>query len=304
MAAARARTIRARAAGRENGRTRKELAGQMTNATLTLNSTDGLRGGAEERTGSGPGPPASGRVWIAGLVGVVGTLILASLLSPGLRSDLDGIADLLGSINPVAVKDWVLSFGAWAPLAYFLAMTAQAILIPIPSSPVTLAGALVFGAPTGLALSMMGSTVGSALVFLAVRRWGEPLVVRLVGKETFRRYSGKLDERGWWLFLVLLVPFTPDDVVCALAGLTRISFRRFLILMVLGRLPATAATVLLASGVATGSTVVLVTAGSAVLALMALGLAYRKRLESWTLGRSESGPAHHGSDAVPEGVTR
>lgn len=206
-------------------------------------------------------------------------MVLASLLSLGSSSGLLGwIAGLLGSLDPAGVRDLVLSFGAWAPLAYLLAMAAQAIVIPVPSAPVTLAGALVFGAPVGLALS----TAGSTLVFLAVRRWGGPLVVRLVGGEAFRRYSGALDDGGWWLFAVLLVPFTPDDAFVALAGLTRIPLGRLLILMVRGRLPAAA--VLLAAGVATGSTAAWAAAGGGVLALTALGLAYRKRLGSRVLG--------------------
>lgn len=239
----------------------------------------GPRGDSEDRTDSGPGPPGSGRARIACLAAVVGTLALALALSPALRQTLVGILDLLGGLDPAGIRDWVLSFGAWAPLAYLLAMVAQAVIIPIPSSPVTLAGALAFGAPAGFVLSIAGSVVGSALVFMAARRWGGPLVSRLVGEKTFRRYSGGRDDGGWWIFLVLLVPFTPDDAAVALAGLTPIRFGRFLVLMVLGRLPATAATVVLAAGVATGSTALWATAGGAILALVVLGFVYRSRLK-------------------------
>lgn len=80
-----------------------------------------------------------------GLLAVVGTFLLAYLLSPGLRSDLGGLAALLGNINTAGVKDWLLSFGALSPVVYFLVMIAQVLLSPIPAGPVTLAGALVFG---------------------------------------------------------------------------------------------------------------------------------------------------------------
>ena len=36
-----------------------------------------------------------------------------------------------------------------------------------------------------------------------------------MGEETFRRYVGMLREKGWWLFVVRLVPFVPDDAVAA-----------------------------------------------------------------------------------------
>src|SRR5215203_2833009 len=87
-------------------------------------------------------------------------------------------------------------------------------------------------------LAALGTfVVGSVLVFTAARKWGEPLVIRLVGEEKFYKYSGRLDREGWWLFAILLVPLVPDDAVCALAGLSAVTFGRFLVFMVVGRLP-------------------------------------------------------------------
>jgi len=85
-----------------------------------------------------------------GLLAVAGTLALVFLLSPGLRSDLGGLVALLGNIGTTGVTDWILSFGALSPVVYILVLVAQVILSLIPASPVTLAGALVFGVWEGL----------------------------------------------------------------------------------------------------------------------------------------------------------
>jgi uncharacterized membrane protein YdjX (TVP38/TMEM64 family) len=234
------------------------------------------------------GAPALGRGWLVAILAVVGTFALVCLLSLGIRSDLGELAALVGALDAAAIKDWILSFGAWAPFAYFLIVVGQVIANPIPAGPVTLAGALLFGVPTGLALSIAGSVVGSALVFVAVRRWGEPLVTRLVGKETFYKYSSKLNPKGWWLFVVLLLPFMPDDAVCAVAGLSAVTFRRFLVMMVVGRLPGATLTALLASDIVTGSAAAWITVGLVVAVVMALGFAHRERLEGWVLRRAEA----------------
>jgi uncharacterized membrane protein YdjX (TVP38/TMEM64 family) len=42
------------------------------------------------------------------------------------------------------------------------------------------------------------------------------------------------------LWLVFLLPLLPDDAVCALAGLSSISFRRFMVIATVGRIPAIA----------------------------------------------------------------
>ena len=124
------------------------------------------------------------------------TIVFIYVLSPGLRPELGRLTALADGLDALALRDWILSFGVFSPLAYFLVVVAQVIASPIPAGPVTVAGALVFGVWKGLALSMAGSTVGSVLVFVATRRWGEPLVIRLIGKEIFYKYIGRLDPNG------------------------------------------------------------------------------------------------------------
>ena len=182
------------------------------------------------------GAPPSGRIWLAAILAALGTFILLWSLSQGLRSDLGQLAISLSELDAADIRDWILSFGSFSPVVYFLVVVAQVIISAIPAAPVTFAGAMIFGVSQGLALSMARSVVGSVVVF-AARRWGEPLAIRLVGEETFYKYSGRLDPKGWWLFAILLVPLMADDAVCALAGLSALTFRRFLAFMVVGRLP-------------------------------------------------------------------
>ena len=229
------------------------------------------------------GASTSGRIWLAVLFAALGTFILLWSLSPGLRSDLGQVALFLSELDAAHTRDWILSFGVFSPLVYFLVVVAQVIVSPIPAGPVTFAGAMIFGVPQGLALSMAGSVVGSVLVFAAARKWGEPLVIRLVGEETFYKYSGRLDGEGWWLLAILLVPFMPDDAVYALAGLLAVTFRRFLVFMVVGRLPGATLTALLASDLVTQTAAGWIVVGMVLVALLALGFAYRKPLESWIL---------------------
>jgi len=216
-------------------------------------------------------------------------LALLYFLSPGLRSDLTNFVAFVGSIDAASIKEWILSFGTLSPFIYFLIVVGQVILNPIPAGPVTLAGALIFGVWEGLALSMAGSVIGSVLVFGAVRRWGEPLLLRVVDEKTYAKYAGKLGEGGWWFFLLMLLPLMPDDAVCALAGLSAMSLRRYVAFMVVGRLPGATLTSLLASNTITGSAAGWITAGLFLAALLALAIIYRKRLESWILRRTGDG---------------
>jgi uncharacterized membrane protein YdjX (TVP38/TMEM64 family) len=144
--------------------------------------------------------------------------------------------------SPEEFRSWVEGFGAWGPVAYVLALAAQVIVVPVPGTLFPPVGALAFGAWQAFALSLAGLALGSALVFLIARRWGRPVAVRLAGEHRIARYEAVIAARGGLLlWLVFLLPLLPDDAVCAMAGVSAISFRRFMVIATVGRIPAVAA---------------------------------------------------------------
>lgn len=206
------------------------------------------------------------------LAGALATLVVAEV-----RAAAAAVASLTGELNAAGGRDWLRSLGMWAPVAYVSIQIAQVLVPFLPSAPVTFAGVLLFGWQAGLALSMAGWLVGSALQFAAVRRWGRPLVARLIGAAAVARYADRLDPRGWWLLGAFLVPFAPADAFSALAGLSPISARRFLLISFLGRLPWAVATVLLATGLTNSATMLWATLGLSATAVLSLALVYRRK---------------------------
>jgi uncharacterized membrane protein YdjX (TVP38/TMEM64 family) len=189
--------------------------------------------------------------------------------------------------SPEAFRVWVARFGAWAPAIFFLVVAAQVIVAPIPGSIFPPVGAVAFGPWAGLALLMGGMLLGSACVFALTRRWGRPLAVRLVGETTFDRYARIVSANGGlWLFLIYLLPLLPDDAVSAVAGLSRISFRRFLLLSALGRLPGSALAVFASAHLLAAPLWVWLVAALAIAVGMALALRYHDALETWLLRRA------------------
>ena len=45
--------------------------------------------------------------------------------------------------------------------------------------------------------------------------------------QNFKKYLCKKKSFPIALFIVILLPFAPDDILCYLSGLTKISFRKF-----------------------------------------------------------------------------
>lgn len=140
--------------------------------------------------------------------------------------------------NEEQVRAWIEKLGAWGPVAIILLETLQALLAPIPGQAIGAVSGYLYGPWLGTLYSMIGIALGSILVFWLARRFGRPLVVRFVGKDSVARLDDLANRGGAiFFFLVWLLPFAPDDLACIAAGLTPMPIRQFLILMLVGRLP-------------------------------------------------------------------
>lgn len=135
-----------------------------------------------------------------------------------------------------SVQEYVASFGAWAPLAFFVLQFFQVIVSPIPGSITTLAGGVMFGFFYGFLLSMAAVFLGSLAAFLLGKKFGRPLVERLAGKDVVDKYMNTVSSRQRiLLILMFLFPFFPDDILCLIAGLTALRLPSFALIVLVTR---------------------------------------------------------------------
>ena len=99
-----------------------------------------------------------------------------------------------------------------------------------------MAGALAMGFWPALLLGFAAIWLGSMGVFLLARRLGQRRVQALVDRGVMEKYLPVIREKQEvFLFLALLFPFFPDDMLCILAGLTSMPTGRFALLVLLAR---------------------------------------------------------------------
>jgi uncharacterized membrane protein YdjX (TVP38/TMEM64 family) len=180
--------------------------------------------------------------WIR-LVLVVAAAVLFGLLyllSAGFRSEFHRGLALLGRGDIAGLRDYILSFGIWAPVASCFLMILQALVAPVPSFLITFANGLAFGVFWGWMLSLFGHVLAAAVCFGISRSLGRVPVEVLVGRvglESADRWFAK-----WGMYAVFaarLVPGVAFDVISYAAGLTRMRFRTFIIATALGIFPQT-----------------------------------------------------------------
>lgn len=184
-------------------------------------------------------------------------------------------------LSPVQIRTWILSFGWWAPLLYVLLYTIRPLIL-FPSSLLSLAGGLAFGAIGGTVLTVLGATLGAALSFAVARYMGKSLVQRQwEGK--MKTVQDQLEKRGlFYVLLLRLIPLFPFDLISYVAGVSKIRFRSFFIGTLFGILPGTFAYSLLGSSFASSNVMDIVIAVVVFVVSIAIPIVFRKRWEGGT----------------------
>lgn len=167
-------------------------------------------------------------------------LVGAYLFLPAVRQGVDQLIFVLSMVDVPAMRGYVESTGAWAPLASIAIMVFQAVLAPLPAFVVTFANAALFGWAWGAVLSWTGAMLGAALCYGLSRWYGRGLVERVTPPGTLARFDAMSERWGSWTVLVArLLPFVPFDPISYAAGLTRMRLGPFLVATGVGQLPAT-----------------------------------------------------------------
>ena len=138
--------------------------------------------------------------------------------------------------SPERMGAYIARCAPWSHLAYFGVQLVSVIVAPIPSNITAAAGAYLFGLWPSFLLTWAAVSLGSALVFTLARALGQQFAGQFVSEKLSEKYLDLIRrKRDTFLALAFLFPFFPDDLLCILAGLTDIPFRRFFLLTVLAR---------------------------------------------------------------------
>lgn len=165
-------------------------------------------------------------------------------------------------------------------LLFFLVQFLSVVFAPIPSNIVAAAGGLLFGTARAFTITFAAVVAGSLLTFCLARTLGRDFADRIVGRKLSEKYQSVLRAKApVFLTLAFLFPFFPDDMLCILAGLTDLSLRRFILIVVLARPWGLLFASALGGASLAVSPWVMLPAALLGLALFLLGLKYGDKIE-------------------------
>lgn len=160
-------------------------------------------------------------VTLLGFAGIV-TLVVLGITSGVLTS----VASL---------REFVDGFGVLAPVAFILAGSLEAVFPLIPGSGAIISAPIIFGHLEGTLYAYLATVLGSILVFGIARLLGRDLLVARFSQRTIERYGKWLDHPKFtkYFAIAIALPLAPDDLLCYLAGLTKMRWRTYLLIIFL-----------------------------------------------------------------------
>lgn len=164
---------------------------------------------------------------IASLLGMVGIVIFTVIcLKNGIFTNQD------------KMNRFLENSGMFAPLLFVLIQAVQVVLPILPGAVGCLYGVIFWGAVKGFFYNYIGICLGSFLAFLIARHWGKKLVIAMTGGKFYEKYGHYLlTEKRFEIFFAIMIflPVAPDDFLCYLAGISHISIKKFIAIILLGK---------------------------------------------------------------------
>lgn len=169
--------------------------------------------------------------WLIKGIGVSVLLAVVALMFLGYRNHIFDSTENF--------EQFIKGLGMWGPIAFISIQAVQIVLPVLPAPVCCLAGVVSYGPWIGFLYNYIGITIGSCLAFGISRKYGFLLARSIVSEATFEKYTKWLEhgeKKFHKLFAIAIVlPVAPDDFLCYLAGLTKMSFKKFLVIILLGK---------------------------------------------------------------------
>ena len=139
--------------------------------------------------------------------------------------------------------------GLWGPLILLAMQIVQILIAPIPGLFLPILAGALYGPLVGSLIAVVGTVLGSLAAYAIGSRAGEPLMERWVGAEKVAKVGAIVGGKRWLaLALIFLIPFTPADAICFVAGTIGMKPGPFFLAVLLGRVPKECALALAGAG--------------------------------------------------------
>jgi uncharacterized membrane protein YdjX (TVP38/TMEM64 family) len=183
------------------------------------------------------------------------------------------------NVKPHDIRDWIVSFGIWAPIVFVVVYTIRPLIL-FPASILSLAAGLAFGAFEGFTYILIGALGGATVAYYTARFLGAKLLKR--PSPRMIKIREKMEENGFvYVLLLRLVPFLNFDLISYLAGMGKVRYIPFIFATAIGILPGTFGYVFLGSSLVGEDRTNVYIAIGFFLMMIIVPLIFKKKMKDW-----------------------
>lgn len=144
------------------------------------------------------------------------------------------------NIEADQIKEFIRSFGILGPLVFMILNSVFIVFAPLTSFPLWVASLALYGFWQTLCYVWISFNVGAVVNFWIARRWGRPVVSKLVGKKGVEKVDEITEVIGLQVLLIIrLIGGASSDYVAYAAGLTNMKFKPYFLVTLLASPPTT-----------------------------------------------------------------
>lgn len=151
------------------------------------------------------------------------------------------------------IRAFFSNFGFFSAIMFVIIQILYVIIVPIYNTPIHLAGGYIFGPYLGFFLNYVATTIGLFIIVFLSRRYGRKIISSLVSKKTIEKYDKLISSNRltpYFLFVMYVLPFFPDDEITYIIALSDLKFRNYIPAILLGNIPKAAVSFLGSNAVA------------------------------------------------------
>ena len=159
-------------------------------------------------------------------------------------------------------------------------ISLQIFMAFLPGEPLELASGYLFGAWQGTLICLIGSCLGTAIVYLIVKIFKRSVIDIMFDQQKVKEVSGMFaTKKGMiWTFVLFLIPGSPKDIMTYLVSLGNISLIKWLAITTIGRIPSIVTSTFLSGSLKEGNVMGAVLIAVCTVILVVVGTLFYKKM--------------------------
>lgn len=142
--------------------------------------------------------------------------------------------------DPQSIRLQLQNFGILGYFILAMIMAFQVIFVFLPGEIIEIMAGFIYGPIGGMIACLLGSAIGSALIYYFVKKLGKPFIDKFIGLDKMKQihFLDDPEKRNILLFIVFFIPGTPKDILTYFVPLTDMKFSTFLFITTIARIPS------------------------------------------------------------------